>query len=961
MVRDWLIDTQPQPLGQPTEQMLDKEGQPMLPVQKTILEKLSDLGLSKKAAFTLVASIQNEVHKSEQIKRERRLQQLLKGNPVTEINMAAIQRLLEVSSIRPLNDADIIDLVTAKMGLPKVTPEIAAKLEDFAAKIRAAPQGSDKVEATRQIMAYMQKLLPLKKGEVFWAMWYANMLSGYQTQERNLLSTTANVIANLGTSMLVDPKNAPFALMGFISGVKSGWQEFGHILQTGEMPLHMIAQSKIESPTILETSPFKNMAKVFNNWKYVLRLMVAEDALLFKPAQEAQSMMIAADLARTEGLSGIALWKAVSKIMGKTTEQQAEFEATARAEGKTGLRLQRRIQELAEQQRPESVTAPSIDYAKRGTFNYQPEGIAGLIGQKIREISRRHPLLMRPIVPFTQIVANVTNTSLDYTPWGFIRAKYGISQREGPRRKIVGHEQAQLRAKALIGSSLMIAAYMADRMGGGDDDDDKGRFAIYGKGSGNANKDNQMREKGWKPYTVRFRKTYVSYVLTPFAIPLGIIGNIRDAQRYRKLDEKSILARAAFAMLRSVSVITDMSFMSGLTQFLEMLKANSPEQAEKMLQAFAVRSTVGAVVPNFFKQLDRTFDPNLRDNVDVIEATLREIPIASRLDKTRINRLGDPIKQQVGPVSLVITKDKDSPIWNLIVANDAYISKPDKQFQSRGQTIAMSEGEYYQLIHQSGQEIKAQIEKNLARFQDLTAKATTKKEKDKVQERIREFISDTTDRATERARNQIVKNRRSDERRANPKEYPVAPEIRSQFNAKLDMLNSLRDSENNRIPEAHIYSILEDSRETGERAHLNQMNPDQQQASIKLLDKMIATRNETRSATHFVRQLREKEGEKSMTLFNLRTQAESKNFKPLDAALENHAISRKEYDTIVSESRMPALTREIQHMEVKDAMQVWVFATTAERKQIKSVLRSRIINADNLSDTVKKQRLAIVK
>ena len=727
-------------IGEAAEQDLGGVSQPTLPTQKTIIDNLTDLGLTKKEAFLFVTEIQRDNFKRAQAAKERRLQQLLKGKPLSKIDKAAVQRMMEISAIRRLDDAAIIDIFAEKMGLPKLTPEIAGKMQDLAEKIRKAPEGSQNVEATRKIMEFMEKLMPLVKGDVGWAMWYANMLSGYQTQERNILSTFANVTANLVTSMMVDPKNAPFALVGFVTGIKKGWREAKNVAKTGEIPLHIIAQGKIEAPTVLERSPFKGFAKVLNNWKYVLRLMVAEDAMMFKLAQEQRAMMISADIARAEGKVGRQLWERVAEIMGTTGKQIGEFETLARAEGHTGARLQRRMDEMAEQQRSPAVMKPSVEYAKYGTFNHQPEGWLGIIAQWVRQLSRRLPAV-RFVVPFTQIVANVTNTSIDYTPWGFVRSIVGISQISGGRRAIVGHERAQLLAKATIGTIAMASTYLLDKLNSGDDDDDKGWFAIYGKGTGDYNKDNQMRERGWAPWTARFGKRYIDYRLTPFAIPFGLIGSVRDAERWRKLDEKSLVLRFSFAAFRSLSVMTDMSFMSGLTAFAQGMDVQSPERAAKVFQSIISRHIVGAAMPNFFKQLDRTFDPNLRDNATIQEALLREIPIASRWGSPKLNVLGEQIPQRIGPVSLVISHAKEDPVWNLIVNNEAWISDPKgKQSIGEGRNKRqMTESEYYKFIQYRGEKLRARIEKNMFRFEG--------KSKEWVNKRIDDYTQDAAESA----------------------------------------------------------------------------------------------------------------------------------------------------------------------------------------------------------------------
>ena len=745
LVQEWLAaPVTPATIAEPTERKFEDITQPTLPDQKTIIASLADLGMTEREGFKFITDVQREAAKRAQAKKEKRLKQLLKGEPISPGSQSAIDRIMEISSIRRLDDAEIMDIFAEKMGLPKITPELAGKLEALAEKIRKAPIGYPKIQSGREMMAFMKKQMPLNKMEVGWSMWYANILSGYQTQERNIISTFNNVMANLATSIAVDPKNAPFAIAGMVSGIKRGWREAKFTIATGETPVHITPEYKLEVPNTLELSPFTGWAKVFNNWKYVMRVMIAEDMTMFKPSQESRAMMIAADLAREEGLSGTLLWGRVAEIMGTT--QEAAFEQQAMTEGFTGLRLRHRIDELMEQARPAEVQEPAVEYAKRATFNYQPEGMAGYLGELVRGVQARAPspaarVLARFIVPFTRIVANVTNTSIDYSPWGFVRVMRGIRQEGGEQRQIVGHERAQRKAKAFLGTAAMIAAYALDVLND-DDDEEKKKFAIYGSGTGSSAKNNQLRELGWKPWSVKVGKYYFDYRLTPLAIPFGIIGSIRDALRWRKLDEKSISARMAFGILRSLSVIQDMSFLSGMNQFMNLINVDSPEKAERNARTFITRSTVGVVVPNIFKQLDRTFDPVLRDNSTFIEAIMREIPVASRGVDPRLNVLGETIPQQTGPVSLVFSPAREDPLWRLIAKNEAWISVPEKT-QHLGKRI-MTEDEFYRFIKYRGERLRARIERRMTYLEGLS--------KEKFNDRIDDYTRDATKQAKNRIR-----------------------------------------------------------------------------------------------------------------------------------------------------------------------------------------------------------------
>jgi len=553
-------------------------------------------------------------------------------------------------------------------------------------------------------------------------MWYANILSGYQTAERNFMGNAWNAIDNLATSMIADPKDAKFALWGFMRGIGSGVSGAANVLKTGNFP---IRGNKYEASSALELNPFTGMARILNNWKFVMRSLYGADMLFFKPAQESRAMMIAADIARNEGLSGTQLWRRANEIMGKTGTQQKAFSTQAKTEGLSGLNAKQRVQELAEQQRDPEMMLDAMDYARRVTFNYDPQGQLGAMARAISNASRHVPVL-RLAVPFTRIVANVANTTIDHTPWGFIRVYHGMKDEHGKLNKTYGHLRAQALAKAAIGTIAMETLYIISKIQDADGDDDKDHwFDYYGAGPGNTGKQFQLEETGWKPYSIKLGKTYIDYRLTPLAIPLAIIGNIRDAERWKKYDERSILSRASYAVLKSASTIFDMSFLSGINQIVESLQRDSVDGSKRVVKGYISR-TAGTLMPSILKQIDRLFDDKIRDNSTIEEGLLREIPVVSHWVKPKLNLLGEPVEQTSSPTSIFFSKERSDPVWKLIVDKEAFISTPDRDPEK------MDEDGYYRYVRDSGKLIKEKIERNLNWLQ--------KQENEKVRDVIRDYV-----------------------------------------------------------------------------------------------------------------------------------------------------------------------------------------------------------------------------
>ena len=179
---------------------------------------------------------------------------------------------------------------------------------------------------------------------------------------------------------------------------------------------------------------------------------------------------------------------------------------------------------------------------------------------------------------------------------------------------------------------------------------------------------------------------------------------------------------------------------------------------------------------------------------------------------------------------------------------------------------------------------------------------------------------------------------------------PVIKDLENRF----DVLKTLRDAGGNKFTENAIRSILEQSSETGNKAHFNKMDSAERTAAIALLDRTISERTVSptipqSNTEKVVREIISRGGEKSMKQFELRNQAGRQNFQPIGQALENNKITRSEYDLIRRESSIPPLIRELHYMDAKDAVLVWNVATPSERQTIQQFLLHKIANAENLS------------
>jgi hypothetical protein len=325
---------------------------------------------------------------------------------------------------------------------------------------------------------------------------------------------------------------------------------------------------------------------------------------------------------RAKGLKGKALTKEVlSYIQGNKVDMEsinAQIEAEAvkykELSGKETSKTQKkiRLRELLVKSLPitqeEKQEAEAL--ARSNIFTDDRGGIIATLANAIGWAANRHPILgavIKPYVPFTKIVGNVTEFMLDHTPvYGFLRANgmsisalkrlYDpdiITAQMGKKGSNLYYEQM---GRAYLGT-ISFAVLMAIFLGGDDDDEDGVKI------SGGYNQEGFKkggRENIMPKYSIRIKGVDISYLNIPsLAIPLGIIGNLNDALR-AKLPEEEITLRLTASMLATASketafMIKDMSFVTGTQNLINMISdATSMEESNfKRVASTMAKSYLG--------------------------------------------------------------------------------------------------------------------------------------------------------------------------------------------------------------------------------------------------------------------------------------------------------------------------------------------------------------------------------
>jgi hypothetical protein len=349
------------------------------------------------------------------------------------------------------------------------------------------------------------------------------------------------------------------------------------------------------------------------------------------------------------------------------------------------------------------------------TYQQKPEGVLGVLAKSVGDATRNAPIL-RPVAPFTNIIANVVNNAIDWTPWGIVRFADQVYRAKTPQRDMSrggwrrGYHSSRRRGqdlgRAILGTLAMAGfAALASQ--------DK----LTGRGPSNYSKRQQLMASGWKPHSFVFidkngNKEYVPYThrLGPLALVAGITANYNDALKYGDMDENDALQRTSIALLGTANLILDMSFLEGISKGLEAI-TNYDIFGRSYLKNL-IAQTTSPIYPNLFKQIDRMFDPTVYDNDTVLEAIQGSMRFTDGL-RPKIDIFGDPvIGDRLTQISK--TKQKADDIKTLLAKEQLWISVPNENTKiydyKTDQNIPMTAKQHYDFIKISGQNIKKELE-----------------------------------------------------------------------------------------------------------------------------------------------------------------------------------------------------------------------------------------------------------
>ncbi len=704
-------------------------------LKRTLAQKLMDeAGLTETEAKRIEKEVLDKFD-DEILKRSQKQLTKILGTqkiPTEKKQKGVVGKMIELVNMGALDEDLYRNLFAEKFKLVELNEKNTQEILRLANNIQmASGRGWLERDATIKLAKYIYELYPESRRSEFvdtWiAMSYANMLSGISTSVLNMASAGSNLLAkpirNLtniskwlrfirrgikeGYTDLYNPFGEMFYSTA-LYGIEVGSKEAAEVYINGDLNnkyVEDVAKKNQFRVTQLERDKYgkskrfkpitvniggKNIdLNIFNLYKYAGRNLAAQDKLMLTTSYEMEIAHILRDKLRSPNLKGRALTKEVMSILrGEKVDMDkidAELESDVKLykemTGKDMTELQKKIRkrELMLEKLP--ITKEEKEEAERlarsNIFTDDRGGMFATLAQGLGNLANRGPvagLIVKPFVPFTKVVGNVSEYMMDHVPfYGLLRANgMSISTLAKKAMKVEG-ETAQMGEKgsrayyeqmgrAWLGTAAFSLALLT--LLGTDEED-------FIELSGGYNKEGfkqRGRENAMPPHTLRVGNVKISYKNIPaLAIPLSLIGNINDGLKLNQAEEdlrdRLTAALLLDAVFNSIFMVKDMSFLDGVQRGTQIMAdaASADEKKWESIGEGLIKSYLGfATRPlpqnnNAIQQIWKMFDPTSYSQSDIQGMLGYAMGVQHFIGRPSLDQFGDVITSYPGETLMPYT------------------------------------------------------------------------------------------------------------------------------------------------------------------------------------------------------------------------------------------------------------------------------------------------------------------
>jgi hypothetical protein len=551
--------------------------------------------------------------------------------------------------------------------------------------------------------------------------YYASILSGVKTHERNVLgnvfSAISNTLAHPFAAGIDAAKSAvtgaprdvlfgelPHGVVGGFAGLDRGFQDALFTLRYGVNPatldrsLQAGAVGKLDIPRV----DFRGGAVNPLNWPS--RMLDGADAFFRSVARNVELYEGAYTIAKREGRTGQPL-----------IDRMADLRAGLTPEG------------VALKEQAEHVAARAVFQEKGGP-------ITSWLAQGYRVPGLGQALTF--VMPFLRTPGNIIRQGFEASPAGFAMSAARQDGRLGTLAQ----------GKAAAGS--LAAAYLAWLASTG---------RLSGDGPQDAAKRAALMESGWRPNSVRIGDTWVSYQpMQPLSVQAALIANAHEAWQDRGAKPKDAADVVAETFARGTNSFLEQSFLQGVFDVVEALK--EPQASASRI----VGHTAQGLMPfsGAERSVQQAMDPTVRQPKGIVEQIQASTPGLSERVEPRVDRFGQPVVREGGPLRRAADPFNTSTVTHDPVAEeldrlDVRLSAPSGHTVMKGQPPLTREQET-ELKSAKGQEIRQELEAAISapryeRMDDPERKTALERLINRSRERAGESYKREVRRGNERA------------------------------------------------------------------------------------------------------------------------------------------------------------------------------------------------------------------
>ena len=654
-------------------------------IEALISRIITEVGMDKEQATELATLISTQMEKAMLAQRSENVdraikdaQEILNSNGVKpKTNQRTVlQKLIEMANMGVLDAEGVYEAFRKTHDFPKgflpYDADFTNTLREWGDRISKLPPGVIRsIEEEKMGRALMEKS-KFTIGDILSSYWYFSLLSQVATQGINALSGASNLMANVAVWSLYNPKSFfPMmrAMYHAIDGRKSpAVNSFLYVMRNGLNPSGMQDEKRAKYPktNVLESATPENTPKIvyyltnfgdgkinfLPDWmntalknvnpRQLMRVLRATDMFLREVAYEAKAAQIgAADFSR-EGFN-MAKRQAESELFSSdATGKQKEQEIIIRAN------------EIYREQRLDETGRAIAEQASLETaFNQQPVGLFGLLANFVNSLLGKYPAT-KFIIPFTNVVANVTNEFINYTPV-FSQIRLIGSKRRGlndPFTQGSAEKQMEMAIKGGVGMFVMAIPFIIQALTGGDDEDQEERpyIQFYAEGPKDPRQKKIWQQRGGQKYSVRVGNTYFSYLPTPLVIPLAMGAMLQEEiksmnKKGKKVQSEDIGKLAASVLTAPFSVgfvaVLNQSFLTGLADLLEFKESQNPvEKGTQVVGGILSRMAV----PGVFRDINKLYTEDKAIGSGYLSNFLKDFPGSVNFLNKDVNYFGDDAK-----------------------------------------------------------------------------------------------------------------------------------------------------------------------------------------------------------------------------------------------------------------------------------------------------------------------------